>query len=182
MKISKTRIDDCFLIEGVEFCDHRGSFEELYNAKRFEENGIPTNWVQDNISFSRSGVLRGLHIQTGSPQGKMVRVIKGRIFDVCIDLHPESPTFREWHMQELCGTSAMYCPPGTAHGFYAVEESIVLYKCTELWDPKTDGGIRWDDVDLAIPWGIKNPIVSDKDRALPTLKEWITLHLEGHKP
>lgn len=176
VEIRKTSIEGLVEIFPRYFEDERGLFFESYNLMTFESEGLPTNFVQDNQSFSHKGVLRGLHFQIAPyAQGKLVRVVTGRVLDVAVDLRPESPTFGKHEVFELDGKrhNMAYIPEGFAHGFAALEDSIFSYKCTNLYDKASERGIRWDDEQLNIDWGVSNPIVSAKDQILPTLKEFL---------
>ncbi len=141
--------------------------------RSFQKAGLPTNFVQDNQSFSVKGVLRGLHYQN-SPfaQGKLVRVIVGRVIDVAVDLRPESPTFGKYELFELDAklNNMAYIPEGFAHGFAALEDSVFSYKCTNLYNKACEAGIIWNDPTLNIEWGVSDPIVSEKDIELPAFK------------
>jgi dTDP-4-dehydrorhamnose 3,5-epimerase len=154
----------------TKFHDERGYFYESYNQKRFAANGIPEDFVQDNYSFSTKGVLRGLHFQHNPHgQGKLVRVMTGKALDVVVDLRKDSPTFgqHEKFVLDADKGNMLYVPVGFAHGFIALEDTIFVYKCTNFWNKESESGIRWNDPKLGIDWGIKNPIVSDKDQILP---------------
>ena len=182
VEIRKTSIEGLVEIFPKYFEDDRGLFFESYNLKTFESLGLPTNFVQDNQSFSHKGVVRGLHFQVAPyAQGKLVRVISGRVLDVAVDLRPDSKTFLQYEVFELDGKrhNMAYIPEGFAHGFAAIEDSIFSYKCTNLYDKASERGIRWDDEQLNIDWGVANPIVSEKDKLLPTLK--VYLESEGIK-
>lgn len=175
IQIEKTHLPDCVLIKMDNYYDHRGYFQEMFNSNLFSHYGLPSLFVQDNLSFTIKNVVRGLHVQRRNPQGKMIRCLKGKILDVVVDLNIHSKTFKQYGMFELReSTNAfLYVPPGFAHGFYSVEDSLVLYKCTTHYDRDSDGGIRWDDAELGIPWPEKSPILSEKDRTLPTIKEYL---------
>jgi dTDP-4-dehydrorhamnose 3,5-epimerase len=155
--------------------DQRGRFLESWHARRYAEAGLPEHWVQDNVSWSRRGVLRGLHFQHPRAQGKLVSVLMGEIFDVAVDLRGGSPTFGRWAGFDLSAENArqLYLPPGCAHGFVVrSEEALVTYKCTEFYQPETEITLRWDDPDLAIEWPIEHtPILSTKDRAGISFRE-----------
>ncbi|GAA4441630.1 dTDP-4-dehydrorhamnose 3,5-epimerase [Ravibacter arvi] len=179
VEIRKTSIDGLVEIFPRYFEDERGLFFESYNINSFERHGLPTNFVQDNQSFSHKGVLRGLHFQVAPfEQGKLVRVIQGRVLDVAVDIRRESPTFGQYELFELDGVrhNMAYIPGGFAHGFLALEDSIFSYKCTNVYDKASERGIRWNDEALGINWGISNPIVSEKDQVLPTFREYFELH------
>ena len=174
MEVHDTHLKGVRLIIPRVFEDDRGFFLETFNAAVFEECGLPVNFVQDNHSRSTRGVLRGLHFQYPSWQGKLVRAVAGEIFDVAVDIRPESPTFGQWYGVTLSGENKhqLYIPPGYAHGFCVLSETVdVTYKCTALYNPSEDAGIRWNDPDIGIDWPIGTPIVSDKDRNAPLLKD-----------
>ncbi len=174
LQLTSTPVQGCQVIWSDQFRDFRGYFAETFNRKDFLNAKLPVEWPQDNISNSEAFVLRGLHIQRNNPQGKLVRCVKGTIYDVCLDLRPDSPTFLKYHMQMLHGGGSMYCPPGTAHGFLAmVPRTIVYYKCTSIYDVESDGGVNPLDPELKIPWPCTSPVLSEKDRHLPTLREWL---------
>ena len=157
------------------FKDERGYFFESYSKKVFEENGIAAEFVQDNQSFSAKNVLRGLHFQKEPyAQGKLVRVITGRVLDVAVDLRQDSPTFGRYDSVVLDSEKGnmFYIPPGFAHGFLTLEEGTVFaYKCTDFYNKASESGILWNDPELGINWGVTNPLVSEKDMQLLTLKE-----------
>jgi dTDP-4-dehydrorhamnose 3,5-epimerase len=148
------------------FRDERGDFHEVYRADRYAEAGIATPFVQDNLSRSRRGVLRGMHLQYPQAQGKLIAVLSGEIFDVAVDVRVGSPTFGVWSGFRLSGVEGqqLYLPPGLAHGFFALTDDVrVLYKCTELYSPGSELTIRWDDPDIGIDWPSTTPILSAKD-------------------
>jgi len=174
MEILKTNIEGLIQIVPVVFHDSRGWFFEFFKSSKFQAVTGGHSFSQDNISFSTPNVLRGLHLQIApSEQAKLVMVITGRVLDVVVDLRKGSPTFGKTFQVELNGQSKnmLYIPEGFAHGFAALEESCFLYKCSTEYNPKNETGIIWNDPDLNIDWKIRNPIVSDKDKQLPTLKE-----------
>ena len=163
---------EILIIEPHLFQDGRGHFLESYHRQRYQGHGLPERFVQDNISFSKKGVLRGLHYQLGVPQGKLVCVVQGEVFDVAVDIRRGSPTFGQWVGMTLSSSDykQVYIPEGFAHGFCALSETALFtYKCTDYYAPQEERGIRWDDPSLGIVWPISNPILSDKDRAYPTL-------------
>lgn len=173
MQIRKTSIEGLVEIFPRVFEDERGCFFESYNEEAFRNAGLPTNFVQDNQSFSVKGVLRGLHFQKAPfAQGKLVRVISGRVLDVAVDIRPDSPTFGKYEIFDLTASqnNMAYVPEGFAHGFVALEDSIFSYKCTNLYSKVSESGIIWNDPDLNIDWGITDPIVSEKDLVLPKFK------------
>lgn len=164
------------LIECVptKFEDDRGLFYESYNQKLFAANGFTEDFVQDNYSWSKKGVVRGLHFQySPNAQGKLVRCMTGKVMDVVVDIRRDSPTFG--HHEKFVLDSAignmLYVPAGFAHGFVALEETIFVYKCTDYWNKGSESGIIYNDPELNIDWGIENPIVSAKDLILPTFSQ-----------
>tara|TARA_B110000879_G_scaffold211601_1_gene304842 strand:- start:1358 stop:1888 length:531 start_codon:yes stop_codon:yes gene_type:complete len=168
MNIIKTRLEDCIIIEPKLFGDDRGFFLETFHASRYAElAGINLPFVQDNHSRSSKGVLRGLHFQKTKPQGKLVRVVKGEVFDVAVDLRKESPTFGKWESVILSeeNKKQFWVPPGFAHGFIVLSDIADFeYKCTDYYDPSDEGSILWCDSHLDIHWPIDNPILSNKDK------------------
>jgi dTDP-4-dehydrorhamnose 3,5-epimerase len=168
-------IPDVILIEPKVFTDDRGFFFESFKASDFEKANLPTHFVQDNFSFSKKDVIRGLHYQKNpKAQGKLVIVLKGGVWDVAVDIRRESPTFLKWVAVEMNDQNhaMLYIPSGFAHGFISLTEGVhLLYKCTNEYDPQADAGIRWNDPDIGIPWPVSNPIVSAKDAALPLLNQ-----------
>ena len=177
-EFKETPIKDLLIIEPRSFADGRGFFMETYKASDFEAAGIAESFVQDNHSLSSKGVLRGLHFQTAPhAQGKLVRVVSGAVWDVGVDLRPGSATYKQWFGEELTAENnrMLYIPPGFAHGFLTLEDNThFLYKCTAEYAPEADGGIRWDDPDVAVDWPLEPgqiPDVSEKDAILPYLKD-----------
>lgn len=176
-KFQQCKIEGLYIIEPKIYGDHRGYFLETYHQDAFAEAGLTMKFVQDNQSYSRKGVLRGLHFQKKHPQGKLVQVIKGSVFDVAVDLRGNSPTYGQWQGVVLTeeNKKMFYVPPGFAHGFLVLsDEALFTYKCTDFYHPEDEGGIIWNDPDVAIdwPWDDKEPVVlSEKDKILPTLKE-----------
>lgn len=173
MQVRQTSIEGLIELIPRVFEDERGSFFESYNKPLFMSLGLPMDFVQDNQSFSVKGVLRGLHLQNAPfAQGKLVRVVSGQVLDVAVDLREDSPTFgkHETFLLDARLNNMAYIPEGFAHGFVALEESIFSYKCTNVYNKTAEGGLIWNDPDLAIDWGIKDPIVSDKDQVLPTMR------------
>lgn len=171
MQIRETSIAGLVELFPRVFEDERGAFFESYNEAVFVALGLPTQFVQDNQSFSKKGVLRGLHLQHAPyAQGKLVRVITGRVLDIAVDIRPDSPTFGRYEVFDLDGirNNMAYIPEGFAHGFVALEDTIFSYKCTNLYHKESEAGIRWDDPTLAIDWGIQEPLVSPKDLLLPS--------------
>jgi dTDP-4-dehydrorhamnose 3,5-epimerase len=176
MKVTRTQIEGPLLVELDLHGDARGFFVERFNLARFREHGLPTEYVQDNHSRSAPGVLRGLHLQNEPPQGKLVGVACGAIWDVAVDLRPTSPTFGRHAGFELSDANAhqLWIPPGFAHGFCVLGDrpADVFYKVTALYNANGETGIRWDDRELNIPWPVRDPKVSDRDRKLPSLAEY----------
>lgn len=174
MEFRKTSIEGLIEIYPRIFGDTRGHFFESYRQDIFAQNGIPFQFVQDNQSFSTAGVLRGLHFQNAPfAQGKLVRVITGKVIDVAVDIRPNSPTFGKYEKFILDASiqNMVYIPEGFAHGFAALEDSIFSYKCTNNYNKASEGGIIWNDPDLNIDWKVKNPNVSEKDLELTTFKD-----------
>jgi dTDP-4-dehydrorhamnose 3,5-epimerase len=175
VKVTRTELAGVLLIEPTVHGDERGFFVETFQAERYlAAAGIDKKFVQDNHSRSRRGVLRGLHLQTARPQGKLVRVARGEVFDVAADVDPKSPTFGRWVGAVLSDSNQhqLWVPPGYAHGYLVVSEVADFeYKCTDYYDPKGEAGVLWNDPQLAIDWPIASPTLSPKDRALPTLAE-----------
>lgn len=154
------------LVEPRIFRDHRGVFFETFHAQKFAEAGILPSFVQDNHSLSVKDVLRGLHYQIQQPQGKLIRVVRGEVFDVGVDLRRHSPTFGKWFGTLLSAENqrSMYLPPGFAHGFCAHSDaSEVTYKCTDLYAPQFERTLLWNDPEIGIPWPVQNPILAEKD-------------------
>lgn len=174
MQVRETALAGALVIEPRVFHDPRGFFLETYHAGRYAAAGIEGPFVQDNHSRSQRGTLRGLHFQWRRPQGKLVRVIEGAIFDVAVDIREGSPTFGRWVGLTLSAENFLqfYVPPGFAHGFCVTSDvAQVEYKCTDLYDPEGEGGIAWNDPDLAITWPVEVPILSGRDERHPTLAQ-----------
>ena len=174
MKLEKTYIPDLILIKPDVHKDNRGYFFESYKMSLFQENELDMKFVQDNEVKSTKGVLRGLHYQLNNPQGKLVRVVVGEIIDVAVDIRKGSPTFGMSEMVKLSADNKrmFYIPEGFAHGYLVTsEESIVIYKCTNFYDPNDEYGIIWNDNKIGLNWNYDSPIISKKDMELPTLKE-----------
>ena len=174
MNVQPTELPGVLVLEPKVFRDDRGQFLELWRLDRGRDAGLPERFVQDNCSHSTRGVLRGLHYQHPTGQGKLVSAIRGRIFDVAADVRRGSPTFGRWVGVELDAESGrqLYIPPGFAHGFAVLgDDAIVVYKCTEFYIHEEDRGIVWDDPTLAISWPLTDPALSPKDRAAPRLDE-----------
>ena len=176
MKIRPTELQGVLVLEPEVFSDARGYFLETYNAKAFAEAGISEQFVQDNQSQSRRGVLRGLHYQREKAQGKLIRVAVGEVFDVVVDLRPESSTYGKWSGFNLSAQEQkmIWIPKGFAHGFYALSETAdVAYKVTEFYAPQHEHVILWNDPDLAIRWPLQgDPLLSEKDKAGHSFREF----------
>ncbi len=172
MRVSKSRLPECLLIEPQVFADSRGSFFEQWNASRYRDAGIDATFVQSNVSESAHGVLRGLHYQWPHPQGKLVSVIVGEVFDVAVDIRRGSPTFGHWAGAVLSAENGrqFWVPEGFAHGFVVTSERAVFhYLCTAAYQREADASLRWNDASLAIDWPIAEPLLSDKDMRAPFL-------------
>jgi dTDP-4-dehydrorhamnose 3,5-epimerase len=176
MKFITTPFEGLIEIYPKVWGDSRGAFFESYHKALFTQNGIDVDFVQDNQSFSAAGVVRGLHLQHGSwAQGKLVRVIKGKVLDVVVDVRPHSATFG-LHASFVLDTqqcNMLYVPPGFLHGFSTLEDAIFSYKCTNYYNKAAEGGVIYNDPTLQIDWGIGSPIVSEKDIELPSFKDFI---------
>jgi len=172
----KLNIEGLYAVEPKCIGDNRGYFMETYNYEDFKNAGLSQVFVQDNQSLSKKGVLRGLHFQIKHPQGKLVRVLKGEVFDVAVDIRPDSKTYGKWHGEYLSGENKrqFYIPEGFAHGFLVLsEEAEFTYKCTDFYHPEDEGGIIWNDKDLNIDWPIKDMeiLFSEKDLRQKNFKE-----------
>ena len=167
MNIVQTSLQDCVIIEPEVFGDERGFFLETFHTSRYADlAGISLPFVQDNYSRSAKGVLRGLHFQKTKPQGKLISVVRGEVYDVAVDIRKGSSTFGQWVGVILSeeNKKQLWVPPGFAHGFVVLSEIADFeYKCTDYYDPSDEGSILWNDPDLAIVWPVENPILSDKD-------------------
>ena len=167
MNIIQTKLPGCVVIEPKVFGDERGFFLETFHVSRYEQLlGISTPFVQDNYSRSSKHVLRGLHFQKMKQQGKLVRVVRGEVYDVAVDIRKESPTFGQWESIILSeeNKKQMWIPPGFAHGFLVLSESADFeYKCTDYYDPSDEGSILWNDSDLNVSWPVVKPLISEKD-------------------
>jgi len=170
--VIETNLPGVLIIEPRVFEDERGHFFEIFNAATYRAHGLPDAFEQDNQSTSKKGVLRGLHYQLANPQGKLVRCTRGAIFDVAVDIRRSSPHFGKWTGVELTAENRrmLWVPPKFAHGFATLsDEAEVQYKCTTLWDAKTDRSLLWNDPALAIAWPLTSPLLSPKDAAAPPL-------------
>ena len=176
-KFNKTSIEGVYIIEPQVFGDNRGYFMETYHKEVFSENGLDMEFVQDNQSKSKKGVLRGLHFQYTQPQGKLVRVISGEVFDVAVDLRKDSPTYGKWEGVLLSAENKkqFYIPEGFAHGFVVLSDTAEFtYKCTDFYKADDEGGIKWDDPEIGIDWPIDDIdeiILSEKDKLWKPLSE-----------
>jgi dTDP-4-dehydrorhamnose 3,5-epimerase len=167
-----TDIEGLRVIEPDIFPDERGFFTETFQAQRYAAAGINCAFVQDNMSYSTRGTLRGLHFQINRPQAKLVHVISGEIFDVAVDLRPGSPTYGKWAGVDLSGTNhrQLFIPEGFAHGFYVLSDTAYFaYKCSDFYAPDDEGGVLWSDPDIGIRWPAGEPIISTRDLDLPRL-------------
>lgn len=179
MQVLPSPLEGLLVIHPRIFNDARGYFFESYNQQAFQNAGLDLHFVQDNQSLSQRGVLRGLHLQNPPhAQGKLVRVIQGKVLDVCVDVRKESSTYGQYFSYELSGENKtmMWIPPGFAHGFSTLEDNTVFsYKCTGLYNKEAEHGIRWNDPALNIDWGISDALVSDKDEELPLFADFKSL-------
>jgi len=172
LKVVETRLPGCVVIEPAVFDDGRGFFFESWNAERFAQHGLPTSFVQSNVSRSSKGVLRGLHYQWPRPQGKLVSVLEGEVYDVAVDIRRGSPTFGKWEAVLLSAENRkqFWIPEGFAHGFAVLSEQVLFnYLCTDVYVREADAALRWDDADIAVDWPISAPILSTKDALAPYL-------------
>lgn len=176
MKVTKTKLEGVVIIEPDVFGDHRGFFTESWSQKKMEEAGLYYNFVQDNHSMSSvKGTLRGIHFQKGDKaQAKLVRCVKGAVLDVAVDLRHDSPTYKQWVAVELSAENfkQLLIPRGFGHGFVTLTDEVeFLYKADNYYEPEADCGIRWNDPEIGVEWGVENPILSTKDRANKYLRE-----------
>lgn len=173
MNVIETKLEGVFIIEPKVFGDSRGFFQETWSKPNYEACGIKEDFVQDNLSYSTHGVLRGLHFQNPHSQGKLVSVVHGAVFDVAVDIRIGSRTFGQWVGVELSGENhrQFWIPKGFAHGFCVLSDIVYFtYKCTDVYTPSAEGGIIWNDPDIGIEWPIENAVLSDKDQVYPKLK------------
>ena len=174
MNVKETKLPGVLVLEPDVFSDERGFFLETWNSTRYEGAGIKGSFVQDNASFSKKGVLRGLHFQYPQSQDKLVQVLSGEVVDVAVDIRQDSPTFGKWVSEVLSNANhrQMYIPSGFAHGYCVTSETAVFsYKCTDFYNPRSEGGIIWNDPDINIDWLMEEPILSLKDTDYPRLKD-----------
>jgi len=172
MKIIPTSLKGLLIVEPKVFQDSRGYFMETYHQERYRESGIDPCFVQDNLSHSVQGTLRGLHYQIKHAQAKLVQVISGEIYDVAVDVRPESGTFGKWASVHLSDANKqqLFIPEGFAHGFCVISKTALFsYKCSDVYSPQDERGVLWSDPDIGIDWPVKNPIISKKDRQYPCL-------------
>lgn len=178
MEIIKTPLEGLLIIKPDVFEDERGYFFESFNSEKFLQAGLDLKFVQDNESKSKKGVLRGLHFQAPPfAQGKLVRVLRGSVLDVAVDIRKNSPTLGKWESIVLSGTNKLmyWIPEGFAHGFVTLEDNtIFFYKCTKVYNKTSEGSILWCDEDLKIDWGIEDPVISDKDKVSQRFKDFLT--------
>ncbi|MBN1125592.1 MAG: dTDP-4-dehydrorhamnose 3,5-epimerase [Sedimentisphaerales bacterium] len=174
MRILQTKLPEVLLIEPTAFGDDRGFFLETWNGQRYTEAGLDVDFVQDNVSFSQKGVLRGLHFQHPQAQGKLVQVLAGDVFDVAVDIRIGSKTFGQWIGEKLSVENhrQLYIPPGFAHGFCVLSETALFsYKCTDYYHPQTEGGVLWNDPEVGIDWPVDHPQLSAKDKKYTCLSD-----------
>ncbi|MCL6438261.1 MAG: dTDP-4-dehydrorhamnose 3,5-epimerase [Rubrobacteraceae bacterium] len=172
MRVVETPLPGVLIVEPDVFGDERGFFMETWNRRRYEEAGLPGVFVQDNLSFSRRGVLRGLHYQNPDQQGKLVYVLTGEVFDVAVDIRRGSPHFGRWTGVELSSENRrqLWVPEGFAHGFVVLSETALFaYKCTAPYNREAEGSVLWNDPEIGIDWPLEDPILSEKDAAAPPL-------------
>jgi len=179
MKVTKTDIDGVVIVEPAVFGDHRGFFMESWSKQKFEATGLFYDFVQDNHSSSSvKGTLRGIHFQRGDKaQAKLVRCVKGAVLDVAVDLRPNSPTYKKWVGVELSAENKkqLLIPRGFGHGFVTLTDEVeFLYKADNYYAPEADGGVRWNDPEIGVDWGVEEPILSQKDANAPFLKDAVT--------
>jgi dTDP-4-dehydrorhamnose 3,5-epimerase len=184
MKILRTDLEGVLIVDPMVFSDDRGFFMETYQKIKYQDLGILVEFVQDNLSFSRKGTLRGLHYQHPHGQAKLVQVLGGHVYDVTVDVRKGSKNFGQWVGVHLSDENKrqIYIPEGFAHGFCVLSETALFsYKCSDLYTPKCERGVRWDDPDLGIDWPVKEPILSSKDAVYPRLKDVPAERLPGYE-
>jgi dTDP-4-dehydrorhamnose 3,5-epimerase len=180
LNVLETRLPGVLLVEAKTFHDERGYFFESWSQERYRAHGVVQPFVQDNVSFSRRGTLRGLHYQNPSSQAKLVSVLQGTVFDVAVDLRTDLPTFGQWLGLELSGGDSrqLLIPQGFAHGFVVLSETAVFsYKCSDYYAPEYERSLRWDDPELGIEWPVIEPLLSVKDAHAPLLRDIPREHL-----
>ena len=174
MEVAETKLPGVFVIEPKVFGDERGFFMETWNEVRYKEAGLSFDFVQDNLSYSQHGVLRGLHFQNPNQQGKLVYVLQGEVFDVAVDIRAGSPTFGEWTGIRLSAENKrqFYVPEGFAHGFVVLSDAALFaYKCTDFYNGQAEASILWNDPEIGVNWPVEEPTLSDKDKGAPLLSE-----------
>lgn len=174
MKVMETKLPGVVIIEPRAFGDERGFFMETFSQEKYAQVGIKEKFVQDNLSFSSRGVLRGLHYQNPNSQGKLVSVVQGEVFDVAVDIRVGSPNFGQWVGVNLSGENhrQLWVPPGFAHGFCVLSATAYFtYKCTDIYTPSAEGGVMWNDPDIGVEWPIEDVLLSDKDQVYSRLKD-----------
>ena len=183
MIVEHTPLSGLLLIKPDIFGDERGYFQESWNLRRYTDAGLDRHFVQDNLSFSRKGILRGLHFQNPHAQGKLVSVLRGEVFDVAVDVRADSPTFGQWYGVTLSEDNhlQLFVPEGFAHGFCVTSDTALFaYKCTDFYFPGNEVGFRWDDPEVGIQWPVEKPLLSPKDIALPLLRELASEQLPAY--
>ena len=184
MEVSETKLPGVLVVEPKVFGDERGFFMETWNEARYKEAGLPYEFVQDNLSYSQHGVLRGLHFQNPNQQGKLVYVLQGEVFDVAVDIRAGSPHFGEWTGTTLSAENKrqFYIPEGFAHGFVVLSDAALFaYKCTDRYNGQAEGSVLWSDPEIGIEWPIERPILSEKDGNAPPLSELPGGRLPGYR-
>jgi dTDP-4-dehydrorhamnose 3,5-epimerase len=174
MNIQTCELEGLLIIQPKVFGDARGFFMETWNQREYRQHGLAGEFVQDNLSLSRRGTLRGLHFQNPRPQAKLLQVLQGEVFDVAVDIRRSSSTFGRWYSLVLSAENKrqFFVPPGFAHGFAVLSDTALLhYKCTDFYSPNDETGLRWDDPDLAIRWPFNEPLLSPKDAQAPPLRQ-----------
>ena len=174
MKLIRTELPECVVVEPAVHGDARGFFYESFHAQKFAEAGLDLRFVQTNVSSSARGVLRGLHYQWPNPQGKFVSVLEGEVYDVAVDIRTGSPRFGQWAAVILSAGNKrhFWIPEGFAHGFAVLSEhATFIYQCTALYDREADASVRWNDADVAVDWPVGNPLLSEKDMKAPFLAD-----------
>jgi len=175
MNVETTPLAGLLLIKPDIFGDERGFFQETWNLRRYTEAGLDRHFVQDNLSLSRKGILRGLHFQNPHPQGKLVYVLQGEVYDVAVDVRADSPTFGQWYGVTLSAENhhQLFVPEGFAHGFCVTSDmALFAYKCTDFYRPRAEFSVLWNDPDIGIEWPVENPELSEKDRNAPRLSDF----------
>lgn len=176
MKIERAPLEGLLILEPQVFADPRGFFYESYNEVKFREAGLDLHWRQDNHAKSIRGTVRGLHFQWGKGQAKLIRCVRGIVWDVAVDIRPGSPTLGRWHAVELSeeNKQMFFIPAGFAHGYAVMSaEAETLYKCSEVYNPKLEDSIRWNDPEIGVAWPVENPILSERDQNAQTFQEYL---------